>query len=81
MFSGVGCEVLTAVVMDFAVFWDIAPCSLYVNRRSTETSVHIRTKQCYVAENDNVQDIGTSVLVFIVEKTCVEGNMWYLSIS
>jgi hypothetical protein len=54
--------------MDFAIFWDIAPCSLYVNRRSTETSVHIRNTQRYIADNGNFQDIGTSVPVFIVEK-------------
>jgi hypothetical protein len=29
----VGFEVLTAVVMNVALFWDIAPCSPYVNRR------------------------------------------------
>jgi hypothetical protein len=28
-----GCEVLTAVVMNVAIIWDIAPCSLNVNRR------------------------------------------------
>jgi hypothetical protein len=29
----VGFEVLTAVVMNVAIFWDIAPCSPYVNQR------------------------------------------------
>jgi hypothetical protein len=29
----VGIEVLTAVVIKFAIFWDIAPCSPYMNRR------------------------------------------------
>jgi hypothetical protein len=27
----VGFEVLTAVVMNVAIFWNIVPCSLYVN--------------------------------------------------
>jgi hypothetical protein len=29
----VGLQVLTAIVMNIATFWDIAPCSPYVNRR------------------------------------------------
>jgi hypothetical protein len=29
----VGFEVLTAVDMNVAIFWDIAPCSTYVNQR------------------------------------------------
>jgi hypothetical protein len=29
----IGCEVLTAVVMNVAIFWDLALCSSYVNRR------------------------------------------------
>jgi hypothetical protein len=40
-------EVLTAVVMNVEIFWDTAPCSPYVNRRSSETLVHIRdTRRC-----------------------------------
>jgi hypothetical protein len=33
----VGFEVLTAVIMNAAIFWDIAPCSPYVNRRFRRT--------------------------------------------
>jgi hypothetical protein len=33
----IGFEVLTAVVMKFAIFWDIAPCSSYMSRRFGET--------------------------------------------
>jgi hypothetical protein len=29
----VGFEVLTAVLINIVIFWDIGPCSLYVNRR------------------------------------------------
>jgi hypothetical protein len=29
----VGYEVLTAVVMEIAIFWDTAQCSPYMNRR------------------------------------------------
>jgi hypothetical protein len=32
-FCFVGLEVLAVVVMNVAIFWDIAPCSLYVKRR------------------------------------------------
>jgi hypothetical protein len=32
----VGFEVLTAVVMNVAIFWDIVPCSPYVKRRFGE---------------------------------------------
>jgi hypothetical protein len=39
----VGFKVLTAVVMNVAIIWGIAPCSPYVDRCSSETSVHIRT--------------------------------------
>jgi hypothetical protein len=30
--TSIGFEVLTAVVMNVAIFWDIAPSRLYVNR-------------------------------------------------
>jgi hypothetical protein len=41
-FAVVGFEVLTAVVMNVAISWDIAPCSPYVNRRTyIHTSIHI----------------------------------------
>jgi hypothetical protein len=29
----IGFEVLTAVVMNVAIFWDMAPCNSYVNGR------------------------------------------------
>jgi hypothetical protein len=35
--SDVGFEVLTAVVMNVPVFWDIVLCSPYVNHRSEGT--------------------------------------------
>jgi hypothetical protein len=28
----IGFEVLTVIVMNVAIFWDIVPCSLHVNR-------------------------------------------------
>jgi hypothetical protein len=31
--TAVGFEVFTAVVMKIVIFWDIAPCSPYMNRR------------------------------------------------
>jgi hypothetical protein len=37
----VGFEVITAVVVNVAIFWDIAQCSPYVNRRFGSRSVHI----------------------------------------
>jgi hypothetical protein len=36
----VGTEVLTAVVMNVAIFWDIAPCSPYMNRCFGERSLY-----------------------------------------
>jgi hypothetical protein len=36
----IGCEVLTAVVINVAVFWDTAPCSPYVKRRFGGTYHH-----------------------------------------
>jgi hypothetical protein len=36
--SVVGFEVLTEVIMNFAILWDIAPGSPYMNQRSSETS-------------------------------------------
>jgi hypothetical protein len=42
----VGFGVLTAVVMNVAIFWDIAPCSPYVNRRFGETyHLHIQGRK------------------------------------
>jgi hypothetical protein len=35
-FSFVAFQVLTEVVMNIAIFWDIAPCSPYMNRLSEE---------------------------------------------
>jgi hypothetical protein len=40
--GNVGFQVLTAVVMIVAIFWDTAPCSPYVNRRF-EGTYHQRT--------------------------------------
>jgi hypothetical protein len=41
----VGFEVLTAVVINVAIYWDIAPCSLYVNQHFGIT-YHLAT--CYM---------------------------------
>jgi hypothetical protein len=39
-------EVLTAVVMNVAVFWDIAPCSPHVSRRFVETyRLHLQVRK------------------------------------
>jgi hypothetical protein len=64
----IGFEVLTAVVMKVAVFCEMAPCSPYMLARwfftrlifnpedggdtFPETSVHIRTRQRYIPEDD-----------------------------
>jgi hypothetical protein len=37
-------EVLTALVMNVAIFWDIAPCSPYVNLRFGATYHHLQGK-------------------------------------
>jgi hypothetical protein len=50
----VGFEVLTVVIMNVAIFWDIALWSLYVNQCSTETLANIRTPQCYIPEDGNI---------------------------
>jgi hypothetical protein len=44
-------EVFTAVTMKNAVFWDVAPCSTYVNWCSSETSVRTRTARRRISEN------------------------------
>jgi hypothetical protein len=42
----IGSEVLTAVVMNVAIFWDMAPCSSYVNRRFGRTyHLHLQDKK------------------------------------
>jgi hypothetical protein len=42
----VGFEVLTAVAMNAAIFWDIAPCSPYVERRFRGTyHLHLQGKE------------------------------------
>jgi hypothetical protein len=54
----VGFDMLTAVVRNVAIFWDIAPCSPYVNRRFGRT-YHVqlgdrkmnRTRNQHVALN------------------------------
>jgi hypothetical protein len=38
-FLVVGSDVLTAVALNVAVFWDIAPCSLYVNPAATRWEI------------------------------------------
>jgi hypothetical protein len=42
-FTVVGFEVLTVVVMRIAIFWDIAPCSPYINLRFRGTyRIHLQ---------------------------------------
>jgi hypothetical protein len=52
--SNEGSEVLTAVVTNVAIFWDIAPCSLYVHQRFGGTSVRIWTACLYIPEDGNI---------------------------
>jgi hypothetical protein len=47
----IGFEVLTAAVMNVAIFCDIAPLSPYVN---SETSVHIWTSRRYIPGDGNI---------------------------
>jgi hypothetical protein len=42
-------------LMNTAIFWGIAPCSPYVNKRYSETSLHILTTQRYVPDDNNIQ--------------------------
>jgi hypothetical protein len=44
-------EVFTAVAMKNAVFWEVAPCTSYVNRRSSETLVHTRSTWRHIRED------------------------------
>jgi hypothetical protein len=38
--------------MKNVVFWDVAPCRPWVNRRSSETSVNPGSTQRHISEND-----------------------------
>jgi hypothetical protein len=50
----VGFEVLTAVVMNVAIVWDIAPCSPYVNRRFEEAyHLHLQGRKSAQARNQH----------------------------
>jgi hypothetical protein len=50
-------EVLTRVVMNAEILWDIAPCSQYVNRRTSETLDPIRTTRCCIQEVTTLKKI------------------------
>jgi hypothetical protein len=53
----VGIEIMTAVVMNVAIFWDIAPCSPYVNRCFGGT-YHLRLQDRKSAEQEtSVQQV------------------------
>jgi hypothetical protein len=53
----VGFEVLTAEVMNTAIFWDMAPCSLYVNRLfGGKCHLHLQDRKSTVQET-NVQQV------------------------
>jgi hypothetical protein len=42
--------------MNVTIFWDIAPCSPYMKRLSSETSVHIRTTRHYIPDDGNIHN-------------------------
>lgn len=79
-------EVLTAVYMNVAIFWDTAPCSPYMNWRSSATTVHIQTTQCYILEDGNIHSksfIGNenyNILIKYEGHIClnseIEGQFW-----
>jgi hypothetical protein len=48
-------EIFTAATMKNAVFWDVAPCTSYVNRRSSEMSVYTRSIRHHIQEDDILQ--------------------------
>jgi hypothetical protein len=62
-------EWLSAKEQSVAILWDIAPCSLYVNQRSSETSVHIRTTRCYNPEDVNIHNCHCENLKSYIQKT------------
>jgi hypothetical protein len=46
MYKCVGFEVITVVVTNVAIVWDIAPCSPYVNRRFGGTyRLHLKDRK------------------------------------
>jgi hypothetical protein len=56
----VGLEVLTAMVMNVAIFLHIALCSSYVTLKievicSSEMSVHIQITRCYIPQDGNIK--------------------------
>jgi hypothetical protein len=54
LFNDAGFGVLTAVVTNVAIFWYIAQCSSYVNRRFGGTSLRIRTARVYILEDGDI---------------------------
>jgi hypothetical protein len=42
---GVGFEVLTEVVINVAIFWDIAPCGPYMNRFGGTYHLHLQGRK------------------------------------
>jgi hypothetical protein len=52
LIQNAGSEVLSAVIMNVAIFWDIALCS-----PSSETSAHIQTTQRYIPEEGKILNL------------------------
>jgi hypothetical protein len=50
--------------MKNAVFWDVAPCRSCVNRRSSETSVYIRSTWRHVPEDGILYGVINFVILF-----------------
>jgi hypothetical protein len=42
--------------MNITIFWDIAPCSPYMNRLFSETSVYVRTTRHYSPDDGNLRN-------------------------
>jgi hypothetical protein len=81
-FISVNINERTSATLKIAVFWDIAAGSPYMNRRSSETSVHIRTTRRYIPEDGNFYNYRSENL-----KSCIlpppssqsyVGHHWHL---
>jgi hypothetical protein len=47
---------LLKIYAKVAIFWDIVPCSQYVNQHSSKSSVPIQTTWSYMPEDGNIHN-------------------------
>jgi hypothetical protein len=72
-----GFLVLTAVVKNVAIFWEMSPCSPYVNRCSSKTPVHIWAARHCIPKDGNIQDLRqVSRIVLLLRNSAAVHKSW-----